>query len=65
MSERPISTVQLGSAAVPADPTIKALCSNFGGEFRFSSVLTFLFVCVFRCVYLQVVGMDADQRPLS
>ncbi len=31
----------------------------------FPSALTFLFVCVFGCVYLQVVGMDADQRPLS
>lgn len=28
-------------------------------------LLTFSFVCVFGCVYLQVVGLDTDQRPLS
>lgn len=65
MSERPISTVKLGSTAGPADLTIKALCSNLDGESRFSSALTFLPVCLSGCVYLQVVGLDTDQRPLS
>ncbi len=62
VSERPISAVQLGSAAVPAEPTIDA-SRNLDGESCF--VLTFPLVCVFGCVCLQVVGLDADQRPFS
>lgn len=64
MSERPISTVQLGLAAAPVDLTFKNLCNGPGGESRSSSV-SYCPLCVCVCVYLQVVGLDADQRPLS
>lgn len=63
MSEVPIRTVQLGSAVAPTNPTIKVLCSFPYGVSQFSSALSLLFV--FGCVYLQVVGMDTDQRTLS
>lgn len=65
MSERPTSAVQLGPAAARADLTTSALCSSLGGESLLCSALTFLFVCLCGCVYLQVVGLDTDQRPLS
>ena len=62
MRERPISTVQLGFAAAHVDLTFKNLCNSPGGESRSSSG-SYCPLCV--CVYLQGVGLDADQRPLS
>lgn len=50
MSERPISTVQLGLAAAPVDLTFKNLCNSPGGESRSSSV-SYCPLCVCVCVF--------------
>lgn len=50
MSEKPITGLQLGSAAVlphrPADPHIKAQCCSRNEESRYFSALTSLCVCL-------------------